>query len=148
MVAVGFNPRTMSFEPRVRRVATIEIMADFQVSHRAPSASVATRRVGIWGIVNRGLKPTATIVPSLRDAMRSRPMVSSLAMGWEFSSRCVGGDERTGTKIKNGPLHPLPRFLTCPGWGYTAPGCRCYSFNPEPAATVAPPANPSPLAPG
>ena len=28
MVAVGFNPRTMSLQPWVRRVATIEIMAN------------------------------------------------------------------------------------------------------------------------
>ena len=32
MVAVGFNPRTMSLQPWVRRVATIEIMANTYTS--------------------------------------------------------------------------------------------------------------------
>ena len=34
MVAVGFNPRTMSLKPWVRRVATIEIMANTCTSLR------------------------------------------------------------------------------------------------------------------
>ena len=55
MVAVGFNPRFAMGTYFLRRVATI----DFQ-------SSLRDGRMGMRDLV-RGLKPTATIMASLRD---------------------------------------------------------------------------------
>src|SRR5213593_2310909 len=62
--AVGFNPRIIA--PKgARRVATPEVICASDCS------SVATRR-GRYSTPDRGLKPTATIVASLREAKLAR----------------------------------------------------------------------------
>ena len=61
-VAVGFSPRIRE-EGDSRRVATLEFVGLSAIN----LSSVATRRASL-SPPNRGLKPTATITSSLRDA--------------------------------------------------------------------------------
>ncbi len=62
---------------------------------------------GKMGLANRGLKPTATIMASLRDELRGRATNHRLA---ELSRRWGGPHERIGTKTTNKPLLPLATF--------------------------------------
>jgi len=73
-IAVGFSPRTAG-NTMPRRVATLEI-----AHHPMPSRTcVATRRPAALRR-DRGLKPTATIVSSLRDEIQLRSICSDLSI--------------------------------------------------------------------
>ena len=62
---------------------------------------------GKWGLANRGLKPTATIMASLRDELRGWATNYRLV---ELPGRWGGQRERIGTKTANKPLLPLTTF--------------------------------------
>ncbi|PWU13424.1 MAG: hypothetical protein C5B50_19295 [Verrucomicrobia bacterium] len=70
-VAVGFSPRLAERRSQCR-VATLE-------KSRALARRYATQMP--FGVGSRGLKPTATVAPSLRDFVRGVPKVLSLAFG-------------------------------------------------------------------
>src|SRR5439155_10813027 len=70
-VAVGFSPRTGA-DAEPRRVATLESALGRTINR----SIVAPRRPPI-SRSTRGLKPTATIVSSLRDELRLRSYHSS-----------------------------------------------------------------------
>jgi len=74
MVAVGFNPGAPKIhsvaERRLNRMGVIAPLAD---------SCVALRRGLFWGRAARGLKPTATIIRSLRDQDKDIKPISQLA---------------------------------------------------------------------
>ena len=65
MVAAGFNPRMKIAVMVWRRVATPERL------ERIPAFNRRCATDGAAGLVNRGLKPTATLKSSLRDGVLS-----------------------------------------------------------------------------
>ena len=69
MVAAGFNPRTPTAQTIGCRVATLEKL------DRGPAINRRDATADVRLSENRGLKPTATFIPSLRDEVISAAQV-------------------------------------------------------------------------
>ena len=71
MVAVGFNPRSTWDKACV---AERRMNQTIFTTHRFPRVQ-ASRRDALQPACDRGLKPTATLVASLREASRAQNLV-------------------------------------------------------------------------
>src|SRR5208337_2277843 len=99
MVAVGFQPtdRVAPILPVPRRVATIEIL----------NRRYATRKCGC--VVNRGLKPTATIrgryatktacIPEINRALGKNPRVDAVSIQVETAIGVMAGYNSIGGRL-------------------------------------------------
>ena len=102
MVAAGFNPRMTITHTVRRRVATHGALEKTPAFERR-AATVATDSTP-----NRGLKPTATFISSLRDEGWVRLMESPLSfsrMHWDHEPQAV--PRRTKSAYKSGALQTL-----------------------------------------
>ena len=95
MVTVGFNPRVARPQNNPRRGATHEIASGRMTPVLFNRRSATEYFLGIAGI--RGLKPTATIEPSLRDGFR----LVALRLIFVSSEYLSSADEPFGGMLSN-----------------------------------------------
>src|SRR6266511_6062610 len=100
MVAAGLNPRTTSAHAVGRRVATLEKL------DRKPSFNRRSATADACSSANRGLKPTAAFISSLRDEVISAAPDSGRA---SFRFFRMHWDQERARKIESAAGRRTPK---------------------------------------